>query len=93
MDALETRRYAAGVMDEPVGQDASCKHHWVLGQPQEGRVTGVCRNCGVTRHYPAYLEGYDWTSENERRFNTLGVATAAGGARPSSGALLPNYDP
>jgi hypothetical protein len=75
-------------MDEVAGHQEPCRHHWVLGQPEAGQIKGVCRNCGDVRSYPAYFDDYDWSTENERRFHTLGVATAAGGARPSSVALL-----
>jgi len=79
-------------MSEVTDRKMACKHHWMLGQPEAGHVRGVCRNCGTVRDYPAYFEDYDWNIENERRFHALGVATAAGGARPSSVALLPPYE-
>ena len=75
-------------MNEITDAESPCQHHWLLGQPENGSVSGVCRSCGATRSFPAYLEAYDWSIENERRYLFLSVATAAGGARPSSGALL-----
>jgi hypothetical protein len=38
------------------------------------------------------LDDGDWALENERRYSSIGVATAAGGARPSSVALLVDYE-
>ena len=73
-------------------ENTSCKHHWLLGQPVDGKVSARCRNCGKLRDYPAAVEDYDWSMENERRYYTRGVATAAGGARPSSGALSDDYE-
>ena len=93
MEGVRGPAYAAGVMNEaPTPPDTSCRHHWLLGQPENGSIKGVCRACGMVREYPAYFEDYDWSSENERRYHAMGVATAAGGARPSSVALSPNYE-
>ena len=41
---------------------------------------------------PASVGDYAWEPENERQYATVGVATAAGGARPSTGALLDDYE-
>jgi hypothetical protein len=81
-------------------ESSSCRHHWVLGQPVNGSVEAQCRHCGRKRSYPAALDDYDWGLENERRYSSIGVATAAGGARPSSvalglardGALMVDYE-
>lgn len=67
--------------------EATCRHHWLLSQPEAASVRGVCRRCGASRVFPAALDDYDWAAENESRYLSEGVATAAGGARPSSGAL------
>lgn len=63
-----------------------CRHHWLLGQPQDGSIEALCRLCGATRLYPAVLDDLDPGIEIEPRRQPVGVATAAGGARPSSGA-------
>ena len=61
----------------------ACAHHWVLGQPQAGAIQATCRKCGGERVYPAVLDDLDPGIEVEPRHRT-GVATAVGGARPSS---------
>ena len=38
---------------------ASCVHHWVLAEPQAGRVPGSCKHCGATRSFPGSPEGSD----------------------------------
>ena len=65
----------------------NCAHHWVLGQPKAGTIDGTCRKCGAVRVYPAVLDDLDPRAEPEPR-HTSGVATAVGGARPSSVAVL-----
>ncbi|HWC29167.1 MAG TPA: hypothetical protein VG845_03700 [Dehalococcoidia bacterium] len=63
--------------------NTSCAHHWVLGQPQAGAIQAMCRKCGSERVYPAVLDDLDPRPDAEVRVPT-GVATAVGGARPSS---------
>lgn len=65
----------------------NCAHHWVLGQPKAGTIDGTCRKCGEVRVYPAVLDDLDPSVEPELR-HYPGVATAVGGARPSSVAVL-----
>jgi hypothetical protein len=60
-----------------------CAHHWVLGQPVAGSIPATCRKCGGERVYPAVLDDLDPRPDAEARHRT-GVATAVGGARPSS---------
>jgi len=62
-----------------------CRHHWLLDQPREGWIEGLCKKCGATRRYPAVIDDYDRGDEaSDRRLGTAAlVATAAGGARPS----------
>ena len=33
-----------------------CRHHWLLGEPRQGIIPGVCKLCGSRREYPARLE-------------------------------------
>ncbi len=33
-----------------------CVHRWVLGEPRDGAILGVCRRCGARRTYPSGLE-------------------------------------
>ncbi|HEX5369905.1 MAG TPA: hypothetical protein VFY10_10870 [Dehalococcoidia bacterium] len=66
----------------------TCAHHWILGQPNAGAIQASCRKCGATRVYPAVLDDLDPGVEPEAR-HLQGVATAVGGARPSSVATLP----
>jgi hypothetical protein len=61
---------------------AGCRHHWVLGSPQDGVIKASCRNCGGERVYPAVLDDLDPKAEPDK--TDSGVATAVGGARPSS---------
>ena len=61
----------------------ACAHHWVLGQPMAGSIQATCRKCGGERAYPAVLDDLDPGIEPDNRL-TSGVATAVGGARPSS---------
>jgi hypothetical protein len=35
----------------------NCVHHWVLGLPEDDVVRGRCKRCGLTREYPASVEG------------------------------------
>lgn len=35
----------------------TCVHHWVLSVPEEDVVRGRCKRCGVSREYPATVEG------------------------------------
>lgn len=35
----------------------TCVHHWVLGRPDEDVIRGRCKRCGLTREYPASVEG------------------------------------
>jgi hypothetical protein len=62
----------------------ACQHHWLLGQPDQGSIAAVCRKCGAARLYPAVLDDLDPGIETEAK-QAAGMATAAGGARPSSG--------
>jgi len=78
--------------DTDMNDEANCRHHWVLGQPENGATRGKCRDCGMDRSFPAFLDEYDWGTESERRYNSMSVATAAGGARPSSGALRVDHE-
>ena len=75
-------------MNTSTAEQGMCRHHWLLKQPAEGRVAATCRVCGAERSYPAVLDDYDWSVEKDFRYSTLSVATAAGGARPSSTILM-----
>jgi hypothetical protein len=35
---------------------SACRHHWLLSEPRQGIVRGVCKRCGARREYPAYPE-------------------------------------
>lgn len=35
---------------------SGCRHHWLLSEPRQGVVRGVCKRCGARREYPAYPE-------------------------------------
>jgi hypothetical protein len=65
-------------------ESTTCCHHWMLGQPIDGVVPAVCRNCGQRRGYPAVLDDLDPPAEPVKTDAPEGVATAVGGARPSS---------
>lgn len=69
---------------------SSCCHHWILGQPLQGVIGAVCKKCGALKDYPAVLDDLDPGIESgaDAKTSSTGVATAAGGARPSSVALL-----
>jgi len=69
--------------------DTACCHHWLLGQPIDGVVPAVCRKCGLRRGYPAVLDDLDPPAEPVKTDIPEGVATAVGGARPSSVASAP----
>src|SRR5262245_51427069 len=71
----------------------ACCHHWLLGQPIDGVVPAVCRNCGQRRGYPAVLDDLDPPAEPIKTDSPEGVATAVGGARPSSFASSPAAAP
>jgi len=36
-----------------------CVHHWILGEPFQGRIIGRCRKCGADRAYLATPESTD----------------------------------
>ena len=67
---------------------STCCHHWILGQPSNGVIGASCKKCGAVKEYPAVLDDLDPGIEPEHKTSPIGVATAAGGARPSSVALL-----
>lgn len=75
-------------MEAITSTEVTCRHHWLLGQPEEGEIKAKCRLCGANRSYPASLDEYESTTDQENRYSVTSVATAAGGVRPSSGALL-----
>jgi hypothetical protein len=66
----------------------ACLHHWVLGSPTNGEIKASCRKCGRERVYPAVLDDLDPRAEPDSGQQS-GVATAVGGARPSSVAVPP----
>ncbi len=68
----------------------TCCHHWILGQPLHGVIGATCKKCGAVKDYPAVLDDLDPGIEpsSDTKTSPTGVATAAGGARPSSVALL-----
>jgi hypothetical protein len=70
--------------------EPTCQHRWLLGQPVNGAISARCRKCGADRVYPAVLDDLDPGIETEPRHDVHGVATAVGGARPSSVALIGN---
>jgi len=70
------------------GTDGSCQHRWLLGQPENGSISASCKKCGAKRLYPAVLDDLDPGIEPDPRQVVQGVATAVGGARPSSVALM-----
>jgi hypothetical protein len=72
--------------------ETNCAHHWLLGQPKAGAIEAVCKKCGMPRVYPAVLDDLDPGIEIEVR-RTPGVATAVGGARPSSVAAPVGLSP
>lgn len=37
-------------------RSSPCVHRWVLGEPHNGVIRGVCRRCGARRRYPSGLE-------------------------------------
>ena len=67
--------------------EVTCRHHWLLGQPEAGVVRASCRNCGAVRDYPAVLDDLDPGIQPESQNSLTGKAVAAGGARPPSVAL------
>jgi hypothetical protein len=65
----------------------ACRHHWILGQPLRGTIAASCKKCGAVKDFPAVLDDLDPGVELVTKTAPVGVATAAGGARPSSVAL------
>jgi len=37
----------------------SCVHHWVLTDPTDGMIPGVCKRCGANRGFPTNPEGVE----------------------------------
>ena len=38
-------------------QTASCVHHWLLGDPMEGRIPAQCKRCGASKGFSTNPEG------------------------------------
>jgi hypothetical protein len=36
-----------------------CVHHWVLTDPSNGVIPGVCKRCGAERGFPTNPEGVE----------------------------------
>lgn len=36
-----------------------CVHHWVLSDPSDGMIPGVCKRCGANRGFPTNPEGVE----------------------------------
>jgi len=68
----------------------SCCHHRILGQPHRSATSARNEKCDAVKDDPAFLDDLEPGSEPSLTVKTspIGVATAAGGARPSSVALL-----
>jgi hypothetical protein len=50
-------------MERTESNTSGCRHHWLLGQPTDGFVRGVCRSCGAERDYPAFLDDYGFDTD------------------------------
>jgi hypothetical protein len=37
-------------------ESTPCIHRWLLGEPHNGSIEGICRRCGARRTYPSGLE-------------------------------------
>ena len=46
-------------------QASICTHRWMLGEPQRGRIQGVCRRCGAQRPYPSGLDIHAAVADSE----------------------------
>ena len=58
-----------------------CTHRWVLGEPGLMGISGTCRNCGMSRIYPAALGTLEPTPDyaeldRNRIVRSLEVATS-----------------
>lgn len=42
-----------------------CRHHWLLSEPRQEVVHGVCIRCGTQRDYPARPEGSERYNDYE----------------------------
>jgi hypothetical protein len=87
MESPQRAAYSRNVMKEVPPSEVECRHHWLLGQPGNGNIEAVCRKCGIERRFPAVLDDLDPGIESDARRPHVSVATAAGGARPSSVAF------
>ncbi len=43
------------LVDDP--QRPACVHHWILGDPADGQVSGRCKRCGAARAFAGTPEG------------------------------------
>jgi hypothetical protein len=84
METAARAAYSRNVMNETPASEVECRHHWLLGQPGNGNIEAVCRKCGLERRFPAVLDDLDPGIESDSKRPHVSVATAAGGARPSS---------
>jgi hypothetical protein len=68
----------------------TCIHHWVLAHPEDDVIRGRCKRCGLTREYPASVEGasrqgvYDEAASLNRSIGLL-PDVGGGDSLPSSG--------
>jgi hypothetical protein len=53
---------------------STCRHHWLLSEPRQGVVQGVCKRCGARREYPACP---DW-SELYNDYDEVALAAPVG---------------
>ena len=49
--------------------EAVCCHHWLLGEPSNEVVLGVCKYCHATKEYPATLEATERFDDYVELFN------------------------
>lgn len=76
----------AQTKDTPAVAVADCRHHWVLGAPQDGEIKASCRICGGERVYPAVLDDLDPRAEPDKGQHS-DVATDDGRAPPAAVAV------
>ena len=36
-----------------------CVHHWILADPTDGVIPGICKRCGANRGFPTNPEGVE----------------------------------
>lgn len=59
----------AAILERPISENApgAHAHHWVIEEANGPESTGRCKSCGVVKTFKNWLEGADFTTNEEHR--------------------------